>query len=1550
MVTWNLPRMAWGVIAAGLGLCISQGYAGEYEITDLGAEAPYAYDINTYGEVVGVGDKDSQFQALLWKGALADVDVQDEDRTINSTSASAINGFGGVVGNHSLGSSQYVLDIPFVWHHETGYTPLVLEDTAVAFARDINDKQQVVGNYRIGNESWQAYLWQADRQGAPLDVAAEGHAVATALNNADPIQVVGASQAMDGRSHAFVWTEGSGLRDLGEFQEQETVATGINDHGIVVGWFGSRFDDGSLQFKHIFPTSASSRAFLWSEGQGEDPWTDLGTLAIDDVGESAAYAINNSSQVVGYAETDEEERHAFLYTPEEGMQDLNTLIPPDSGWVLEVAHGINQHGQIVGWGTLYGVWRAFLLTPEGMTPPLDIAIYHSTVPRYPRADEPFTLSSTVVNQGEENVTVRIEHTLASRLEAVSLPENCSQSGQQLECELGDVPVGARTTFNLDMRAPLWGRWEVTSMAIATTENGMSRLAEVMTFLQVARHEPEVVPTYTVVDLGTDVTKADDRGPRINNWGQVALGGEDGAVFVEGLVTFAGGNGGVLYDVNDKGWFAGNSGTNVALWNTDGWTILGGFQDSGASEVFGVNNDNQVVGVASASSNPPEAYVISAGAEGQGLGAFDGGVSVARDINDDGWIVGRSDLEAGKAHAFLYRDAGEGLLDLRTLGGDDSLAYAINNSGVIVGEAETDAGELHAARWIADGNIADLGTLIEGGSSRALDVNDAGIAVGDALGRGGVRRAVRFLDSGVEDLNDWFADSLWQLDKASGINDLNEIVGVGRFVDDNTARAYLALPLSPPLFAVEERLPTLDNPSALATNHSIAFDGDTLAIGNPDDDQLGEQAGAVYIYQRVKDEWVYRTTVRAPGGNAGDQFGGAVALDGKWLAVGFDHGFYLYQGFGATWTPVGDKITEGQMNYSISRVQALALDGETMAIAYSASGSGEERVLIYSFVDEDWQEENDIYIADSGSFTGGIKLQGNRLAVGLWGTLEIYVRQETGWVPEQQISESFGRALAFDDNTIVVGNPSDDDAIIGRGRAYVYKRRDDQWIQHAILPSVQSYTRGQDDSRLSFYASVDEDGDGERFGDSVAVSGDIIAIGATSSNDGKPSAGAVYIYQLHGNQWIEEAKLIASDAQVNQQLGSTVALEDGVLVSGAVNRPDGAVYTYTLNHSPDNADLQLAMFADRNAVGVTEFVTYTLTVTNLSDVAASGIDIAMALPPELDFITASTECGPEAGVIICHVDIVPLAESRQVTITAEALREGTASSQAWVSAYQHDPDRSNNEVSLETLIEEEPPPRIVLHPLCDACGSTIALSPHDALELRFDVEHWTLEPPNGRHVHWWLNDEFQGHIYQDFIDLKNLEAGEHHVVTLRLADANHSEVSTAVSTPTFTIERPSWPGVVIDRPANGAELLLPIQLGYRLDYADVATGPQDFELKLNNNEAVPLENNSSWLFDDLPVGEHTVEIRYKESSEADAVVTFTVRANEEPNEANEKPPAKNGTENTGGGGSLGWLTVMFLAGLVSINGLRTVSEQYCRSGALAAIWALYYPPSRRGRRS
>ena len=95
-----------------------------------------------------------------------------------------------------------------------------------------------------------------------------------------------------------------------------------------------------------------------------DDMKDLGVLPGRTL--SIAWDINNADQVVGFSEGEGVVPHPFLYSGGV-MRDLNTLIPPNSGWELLEALEINDKGHIVGRGINNedGEEHAFLLVQPG---------------------------------------------------------------------------------------------------------------------------------------------------------------------------------------------------------------------------------------------------------------------------------------------------------------------------------------------------------------------------------------------------------------------------------------------------------------------------------------------------------------------------------------------------------------------------------------------------------------------------------------------------------------------------------------------------------------------------------------------------------------------------------------------------------------------------------------------------------------------------------------------------------------------------------------------------------------------------------------------------------------------------------------------------------------------------------------------------------------------------------------------------------------------------------------------------------------------------------
>ena len=205
------------------------------------------------------------------------------------------------------------------------------------------------------------------------------HSRPFAVNDSE--QVVGESQAQGATTSAAVIWKGAKVTPLGDCCA--SVAYAINNHGTAIG--------------NIYDKSGTYRAFVWDEARGlrrVGPAEGFSAaLAINQAGEillqefpndivlyrdgamkrlalsdkrPAAHpkSFNNCDAIVGsYGPFGDADR-AFVWSEAQGFRDLNDLISGKKGWVLQMATGINEAGEIAGWGEHNREDAGFLLVPK----------------------------------------------------------------------------------------------------------------------------------------------------------------------------------------------------------------------------------------------------------------------------------------------------------------------------------------------------------------------------------------------------------------------------------------------------------------------------------------------------------------------------------------------------------------------------------------------------------------------------------------------------------------------------------------------------------------------------------------------------------------------------------------------------------------------------------------------------------------------------------------------------------------------------------------------------------------------------------------------------------------------------------------------------------------------------------------------------------------------------------------------------------------------------------------------------------------------------------
>ena len=304
----------------------------------------------------------------------------------------------------------------------------------------------------------------------------------------------------------------------------------------------------------------------------------------------------------------------------------------------------------------------------------------------------------------------------------------------------------------------------------------------------------------------------------------------------------------------------------------------------------------------------------------------------------------------------------------------------------------------------------------------------------------------------------------------------------------------------------------------------------------------------------------------------DGFGFAVAVSGERAVIrakfweGPGGAARIYERSGANWSWVAELVADDHAP-GTGFANALAIDADRVVVGAKWDHVHEVMTgsaYVFEYGEGSWSQVAKL-IADDGAegdfFGSSVAISGDYAVVGAIydgpGSAYVFERQLEGeWVQAQKLTASdgqrgdeFGKSVAVSGDVIVVGAWCDDDLGWNAGAGYVFERETDgTWLEVGkLLPSDGLFLAG--------------------IGRSVALDGDRALIGAPGADGEVQSSGAAYVFgRTRDGDWLELDKLAASDGQVADNFGFSLALSGNVAVIGARKDADngtasGSAYVF-----------------------------------------------------------------------------------------------------------------------------------------------------------------------------------------------------------------------------------------------------------------------------------------------------------------------------------------------------------------------------------------------------
>jgi hypothetical protein len=466
--------------------------------------------------------------------------------------------------------------------------------------------------------------------------------------------------------------------------------------------------------------------------------------------------------------------------------------------------------------------------------------------------------------------------------------------------------------------------------------------------------------------------------------------------------------------------------------------------------------------------------------------------------------------------------------------------------------------------------------------------------------------------------------------------------IGAYGDDDlgdeAGAAYVFIRDSSGVWTQQQKLTASDGAEDDRFGWAVSVNGDTLVVGRESWDFFAPPPGAAYVFTRDSNGvWSEQQILTAFDGEAGDYFGEALSVNLDTIVIGADGDDDMGSSSGSAYVFVRD--SSGYWNL---QQKLIASDG----VQYDSFGNvvdvdGDTAVIGNSGL---------YYDAEGNAVQDGGAYAFTRDSNGIWTEqiLDPNVNVETEW---------YGKSVAVNGDTIAVGAYGDSDVDVFAGAVYLFNRDTTTGVW-----SVQQKVTASDG------------GYNDKLGFSVDLDGDNLVAGAYTDDDNGTDAGSAYVFTRDANGvWNEQLKLLSSDGVDYDFFAFSVGISGSSVLSGAYfNDPasginSGAGYVFETQSSVEGPDISLAPTAvDFGDVAVGQSAEQLVTLSNLGTSELALFDIA--IEGGIDF----------SQINDCPVSLLPL-EACQIAVTFTPSTDGVFSDT--LTVLSDDPDQPAASVSL-----------------------------------------------------------------------------------------------------------------------------------------------------------------------------------------------------------------------------------------------------------------------------